>query len=461
MFMTSDQFSDIIEKQNSFFNSHQTLDPEFRKLQLIKLKQVIKTSEKEIEKALLDDLGKCEFEAFSSEIGWVIHELTIHIKNLKKWGKPKKTETRLIVFPSAGYIYKQPLGKILIIGPFNYPFMLVFMPLIGAISAGNVVLVKPSEIATHTTAIIAKIISTAFNPAHVSVVQGGLETNQKLLSKRWDKIFFTGSTKVGKIVMQAAALHLTPVVLELGGKNPAVVDRDANLKIAARRIIWGKLLNAGQTCVAPDYLFVHREVKEELLDLMKDAIKQFFTENIELNPDYPKIINETAVSRLKGLIGESTVYCGGYASNEKKHFAPTILTDVTVESEIMKEEIFGPVLPVLTFENTDEALNFIQNREKPLSIYYFSEDRDKQRDFLNKSYSGNAGINDVVLQFVIMNLPFGGVGYSGMGAYHGKRSFDLFSHERSVIKTTTKFDFPLRYPPYKNSILQLIRFLLR
>ena len=459
--MTSDQISDIIEKQNSFFNSHQTLDLEFRKSQLIKLKQVIKTSEKEIEKALLADLGKCEFEAFSSEIGWVTHELTLHIKNLKKWSKPKKTAYSLLVFPSAGYIYNQPLGKILIIGPFNYPFMLVFMPLIGAISAGNVVIVKPSEFAPHTAAIIAKIITAAFNPAYVSVVQGGLETNQELLSKRWDKIFFTGSTRVGKIVMQAAAKYLTPVVLELGGKNPVVVDRDANLKIAARRIIWGKLLNAGQTCVAPDYLFVHSEVKEELLVLMKDAIKQFFTENVEENTDYPKIINDTAVSRLKGLIADSTVYCGGHINQKTNHFAPTILTDVTVESEIMREEIFGPVLPVLTFENTDEVLSFIQNREKPLSIYYFSENRKKQRDFLNKTYSGNAGINDVVLQFVIMNLPFGGVGYSGMGAYHGKRSFDIFSHERSVLKTTTKFDFPLRYPPYKKSILQLIRFLLR
>jgi aldehyde dehydrogenase (NAD+) len=335
------------------------------------------------------------------------------------------------------------------------------MPLIGAVSAGNVVLVKPSEFASQTSAIIAKIIAAVFNPAHVSVVQGGLETNQELLSLRWDKIFFTGSTRVGKIVMQAAARNLTPVVLELGGKNPVVVDRDANLKIAARRIIWGKLLNAGQTCVAPDYLFVHEEVKEELLVLMKEAIQQFFTENAEENTDYPKIINDAAVLRLKGLIAESNVYCGGTVNQKTKHFDPTILTDVTVESEIMKEEIFGPVLPVLTFKNTDEVFDFIQSREKPLSIYYFGEDRKKQHEFLNKTYSGNAGINEVVLQFVIMNLPFGGVGYSGMGAYHGKRSFDIFSHEKSVIKTTTKFDFPLRYPPYKKSVLKLIRFLLK
>jgi len=459
--MTNNQLITIIEKQQHFFNSHQTLDLNFRKSKLLQLKRVIKELEKEILDALNSDLGKCEFEAFSSEIGWVIHELSFHIKNLKKWTKRKKVNTSLIVFPSAGYIYNQPLGKILIIGPFNYPFMLVFMPLIGAVSAGNVVLVKPSEFASQTSAIIAKIIAAVFNPAHVSVVQGGLETNQELLTRRWDKIFFTGSTRVGKIVMQAAARNLTPVVLELGGKNPVVVDRDANLKIAARRIIWGKLLNAGQTCVAPDYLFVHEEVKEELLVLMKDAIQQFFTENVEENTNYPKIINDAAVLRLKGLIAELNVYCGGYVNQKTKHFAPTILTDVTVESEIMKEEIFGPVLPVLTFENTDEVFDFIQSREKPLSIYYFGEDRKKQREFLNKTYSGNAGINEVVLQFVVMNLPFGGVGYSGMGAYHGKRSFDIFSYEKSVIKTTTKFDFPLRYPPYKKSILQLIRFLLK
>lgn len=459
--MDSNQINNLIGKHQSFFSTHQTLDPEFRKSQLIKLKQVIKSREKEVEKALLDDLGKGEFEAFSSEIGWVLHELTFHIKSLKKWSKPRKAKSSVLVFPSAGYIYNQPLGKILIIGPFNYPFMLVFMPLIGAVSAGNVVLVKPSEFAKHTSKIIAKIISEAFNPAHVSVVEGGLETNKELLAKRWDKIFFTGSTKVGKIVLESAAQHLTPVVLELGGKNPVVVDRDANLKIAARRIIWGKLLNAGQTCVAPDYLFVHKDVKDELLDLMKEAIRQLFSENIAENPDYPGIINEAAVSRLKGLIDESAVYCGGNINNITKFVAPTILTDVTVDSEIMKEEIFGPVLPVLSFEDTDEVLRFIQKREKPLSVYYFSENSAKQKDFLQKTYSGNAGINDVVLQFVMMNLPFGGVGYSGMGAYHGKRSFDIFSHEKSVLKTTTKFDFPLRYPPYKPFYLKIIRFFLK
>lgn len=459
--MDSNQINNITGKLQTFFNAHQTLDPEFRKSQLLKLKQVIKSREKEIEKALLIDLGKGEFEAFSSEIGWVLHELTFHIKNLKKWSKPQKAKSSVLVFPSAGYIYNQPLGKILIIGPFNYPFMLVFMPLIGAVSAGNVVLVKPSELAKHTSAIIAKIITEAFNPAHVSVVQGGLETNKELLTKRWDKIFFTGSTKVGKIVMQAAAQHLTPVVLELGGKNPVVVDRDANLKIAARRIIWGKLLNAGQTCVAPDYLFVHKDVKDELLVLLKEAIKQLFNDNIEENPDYPEIINDSSVLRLKRLINESNVYFGGDANPETKYFGPAILTDVTVDSEIMQEEIFGPILPVLSFESTDEVLTFIQNREKPLSVYYFGEDREKQKDFLAKTYSGNAGINDVVLQFVMMNLPFGGVGYSGMGTYHGKRSFDIFSHQKSVLKTTTKFDFPLRYPPYKPYFLKIIRFFLK
>lgn len=459
--MQSVQIDKLIESQNLFFRSHQTLDPEFRKLQLIKLKRVIKTYEKHIEKALLNDLGKCEFEAFSSEIGWVLHELTVHIKNLKRWSKPKRAKSSLLVFPSMGYIYNQPLGKILIMGPFNYPFMLVFMPLIGAVSAGNVVIVKPSEIAKHTSDIITRIITEAFSQNHVMVVQGELETSRELLSKRWDKIFFTGSSRVGKIVMQAAAQHLTPVVLELGGKNPVVVDKDANLKLAARRIIWGKMLNAGQTCVAPDYLFVHKDVKDELLVLMKAAIKLFFTENVEDNPEFPRIINEHSVSRIEELTNGSKVFYGGEKNTISKYFAPTILTEVPADSKINEEEIFGPVLPVFSFEDTVEVLEYIQKHEKPLSIYYFSEDREKQKDFINKTFSGNAGINDVVLQFVIMNLPFGGVGYSGMGAYHGKRTFDIFSHEKSVLKTTTLFDFPLRYPPYKKYFLQMVRFFLK
>ncbi|HSO85837.1 MAG TPA: aldehyde dehydrogenase [Draconibacterium sp.] len=459
--MTNNQLAAIIENQQNFFNSHQTLDFNFRKSKLLQLKKVIKELEKEILEALNSDLGKCEFEAFFTEIGLVQYELTNHIRNLKKWAKPKKVPTPLFAFPSVSYIYKQPFGKVLVIAPFNYPFMLAFMPLIGAIAAGNVVVVKPSEFTSKTAAVIEKIIKAVFDPAHVSVVQGGVEISQYLLTQRWDKIFFTGSSKVGEIVMQAAAQHLTPVILELGGKNPTVVDKDANLEVAARRIILGKLINSGQTCIAPDYLFVHHDVKEELLGLLKAATEQFFSLNPEENKEYPKIVHESAIERLKNLIDGTTVFSGGQANSSIRYFSPTILTDVTFDSPVMKSEIFGPVLPVITFNNIDEVVEFIQDGEKPLSVYYFGEDRKKQKDFLQKTYSGNAGINEVAMQFLNLSLPFGGVGSSGMGTYHGRNSFNAFSHERSVIKTTTRIDLPLRYPPFKNAVLRLMRFLFR
>jgi aldehyde dehydrogenase (NAD+) len=459
--MTNNKLVAIIENQQNFFNSHQTLDLNFRKSKLLQLKKVIKELEKEILDALNSDLGKCEFEAFFTEIGLVQHEITNHIKNLRKWACPQKVSTPLFAFPSASYIYKQPFGKVLVIAPFNYPFMLAFMPLIGAVAAGNVVVVKPSEFTLKTAEIIEKIITAVFDPAHVLVVQGGVEISQNLLEQRWDKIFFTGSSRVGKIVMQAAAKHLTPVVLELGGKNPTVVDKDANLEVAARRIILGKLINSGQTCIAPDYLFVHRDVKEDLLGLLKAAAEQFYSVKPEDNNEYPKIVNESAIERLKKLIDGTTVFSGGQANSSTRHFSPTILTDVTIDSPVMKGEIFGPVLPVITFDIIDEVVEFIQKGEKPLSLYYFGEDKKKQKDFLRKTYSGNAGINEVAIQFLNLSLPFGGVGNSGMGTYHGRSSFNAFSHERSVIKTTTRLDLPLRYPPFKNVVLRLIHFLFR
>lgn len=459
--MTNNQISSIIENQNIFFNNHQTLDLNFRKAKLLLLKEVIKKHEKEISAALNSDLGKCEFEAFLTEIGLVQYELTNHIKNLKKWARTKKVSTPLFAFPSASYIYKQPFGKVLVIAPFNYPFMLAFMPLIGAVASGNVVVVKPSEFTSKTAAIIEKIITAVFDVNHVSVVQGGIEISQYLLDHRWDKIFFTGSTRVGKIVMQAAARHLTPLILELGGKNPVVVNKDADLKVAARRIIVGKMINTGQTCIAPDYLFVHRDVKEELLVLLKGAIEKFYSENPEESEEYSKIINESAIERLNELITGVNIFYGGQVNNSSLHFSPTILTDITVDSPVMQEEIFGPILPVLSFDNIDEVVEFINRGEKPLSLYYFGEDRRERNNFLRITYSGNAGINEVGMQFLNLSLPFGGVGYSGIGTYHGKHSFDAFSHERAVIKTTTKFDLPLRYPPFKSVVFRLMRFLMR
>lgn len=459
--MTNTLITNIVNRQELFFNSHVTLDIDFRKEHLKMLKQSIGIHEGEIIEALNKDLGKGEFEAFSTEIGMVQTELTKHIKKLIKWAKQRKVNTPLFAFPSVSYIHKQPYGNVLIISPFNYPFMLAMTPLIGAVSAGNTAVIKPSEFTPATSKIIEKIIQNSFKEEYVAVVEGGVETSQELLLQRWDKIFFTGSSRVGKIVLESAARYLTPVILELGGKNPVVVDKDANLEVAARRIIWGKLLNAGQSCVAPDYLFVHNDVKNKLLQLMKQSIEKFFTEQPNESKDFSGIINKDAIKRLKSLLKGVTIYCGGEINVEKRSFSPTILTDVSEDSEVMKDEIFGPVLPVLGFEDIGKVIDFINKGEKPLSLYYFTENRNKQKEFLKKTYSGDAGINEVVMHFTNLSLPFGGVGYSGMGAYHGKRSFDIFSHERSVIKTTTKLDLPLRYPPYKTWVLKLLRFLFR
>jgi aldehyde dehydrogenase (NAD+) len=452
---------EIIAGQNEFFDSHTTLDIDFRLTHLKRLKQNIKQYEGEIVNALHADLGKSEFESFSTEIGLVQHELTLHIRKLKRWAKPKRAGTPIYTFSSHSYVCQQPYGLVLIISPFNYPFMLAFAPLIGAVSAGNVVSLKPSEFTPSTSAVIEKIIKKTFDKNYVAVFQGGIKISQELLSIRWDKIFFTGSSRVGKIVLEAAAKYLTPVVLELGGKNPVVVDSDANLEIAARRIIWGKLLNAGQSCVAPDYLFVHSEVKDKFLKLMVDAIESFFSSHPQQNGDFSKMVSQAAVERLSKMMENTTVYFGGKFDRDSKYFSPTILTDVTADSPVMKEEVFGPVLPVLTFEKQDEVIEFIKKGEKPLATFYFSEDQKKQKEFLQKTYSGDAMINDVVLHFTNLSLPFGGVGYSGMGSYHGKRSFDVFSHERSVMNTSTRFDLPFRYPPYKKWVLNVLKILFR
>ncbi len=453
--------ADVLQKQEAFFNAHETLGLNFRIQQLRRFKTAIQEYEGEVISALKKDLGKGEFEAFSSEIGLVQHELTLHIKNLKKWATPKRAKTPLHAFPSRSYIYRQPFGNVLVISPFNYPFMLALTPVAGAVAAGNVVVLKPSEFTPNVALVIQKIIEKAFDEKHVAVIQGGVEISQQLLSFRWDKIFFTGSTRVGKIVLEAAAKHITPVVLELGGKNPVIVDKDANLKIAARRIIWGKLLNAGQSCVAPDYLYVHTDIKETFLKLLVESIKQFYSEHPHENGDYTRIVNKAAVQRLSKLVENTTVYFGGNFTEHSHFFAPTVLTDVSPNSPVMQEEIFGPVLPVLTFQNIDEVIEVIKKGEKPLAAFYFSENKSKQQEFLKNTYSGDAMINDVVIHFTNISLPFGGVGYSGMGSYHGKRSFDVFSHERSVMKTPTWIDLPLRYPPYKTWILKLLRVLFR
>lgn len=453
--------SGIIQKQNEFFDSQITHGIDFRIAKLKELKAVIKKYEHDLVSAFNKDLGKGEFEVLTSEVGLVQSELTLHIRNLKKWTKPKRVKTPLHAFPSKSYIHNQPFGRVLIISPFNYPFMLTVAPLVGAISAGNVAVLKPSESTVNVAATVEKIVEEVFDPGHVAVIQGDAEISQELLSQQWDKIFFTGSTRVGKIVLQAAAKYITPVVLELGGKNPTIVDKDANLKIAARRIVWGKLLNGGQSCVAPDYLFVHESVKEDFLKLLVQSIQTMYSEIPHKNPEFTRLADAAAVRRLTNLLNDSVVYYGGEFDEENNYFSPTILTDVTVDSAVMKNEIFGPVLPVLSFHELEDVYSFLNKREKPLAAYYFSGNHKKQQDFLRKTASGDAMINDVVIHFTNLSLPFGGVGYSGMGSYHGKRSFEVFSHKRSVMKTSTKFDLPLRYPPYKKWVFNLLKFLFR
>ena len=447
--------------QTNFLKSGKTLDTNFRIEQLKKLKLSIKKYESELIIALKDDLGKNEFEAFTNEIGLAQKEISFHIKKLKKWAKPQKVSTPLFLFPSSSYITKQPYGKILIIGPFNFPFMLTIIPLIGALSAGNVVVVKPSENTIKTAAVIEKLLQETFDEKLVAVVLGGVEISKSLLEKRWDKIFCTGSTRVGKIVMQAAAKHLTPVELELGGKNPVIIDADANLTVAAKRIVWGKFLNAGQSCVSPDYLLIHENIKDKFLPLLKQNIVQFFTENPKQSADFGRIVNRETTQRITQLIQNETIYFGGDSDDEENYISPTIVSDVQPDSALMQEEIFGPVLPVLTFKKLEDAIDFIAEREKPLAAYFFSESKKKQHFFLTHTYSGDASINEVVIHFTNFALPFGGVGYSGIGSYHGKHSFDCFSHSRSVVKTPTFFDLPLRYPPVKNWVYQFMRLIFK
>jgi aldehyde dehydrogenase (NAD+) len=459
--MTTGNISQLLKKQSDFFNLEITLDLDFRIKCLKKLKESVQDNKNDLLLALFKDLGKGEFETTTNEIGLVEKELSLHIRKLKKWAKTKRVSTPLYLFPSTSHISWQPLGKVLIISPFNYPFMLTFCPLIGAVSAGNTVVLKPSEKTPETTFIIKKIIEETFNEKHVSVITGGIPETEELLEQRWDKIFFTGSTRVGKVVMQAAAKYLTPVVLELGGKNPAIVDSDANLKMAARRIMWGKTLNGGQSCVSADYVFVHESVKEQFFEHLKRETERLFNGNTENNPDFCRIVNPENTQRLASFMEGTTLVLGGKYDIEKCWFEPTVLTNIPPDSKINEDEIFGPILPVYTFNDLREVIKTINNREKPLSLYYFSQNRRKQKEFIRRTFSGDIAINDTVVYFTNPNLPFGGVGYSGMGSYHGKRSFEIFSHERSVFYTPDWLDLPFRYPPYTNLNLKIIKLFLK
>jgi aldehyde dehydrogenase (NAD+) len=432
----------------------------FRKDSLIKLLNVITTHENEIIQALYDDFKKPAFESVLTETSYVISELKETIKNLYNWAEPKMVLPSLLNFPSTDYIYKEPYGKVLVIAPWNYPFQLALCPLISAVAAGNQVVLKPSELTPKTSAIITKIIERTFHVDHVEVMEGGLEVAQKLLAQRWDYIFFTGSIAVGKIVAKAAAEHLTPVTLELGGKNPCIIDETANLKLAAKRIVWGKFINAGQTCIAPDYILIQKDMKSHFMEFMKLEITKAYSQNPEQSPDYARIINTKHWRRLVSMIEEDKVFSGGQTNIEDNYIAPTLIDESSPDSLIMQEEIFGPLLPILSYETDADIKNIISKYEKPLALYIFTENQSFAKKIIRKYSFGGGCINDTLVHFSNKRLPFGGVGHSGIGAYHGSLSFDTFSHRKGIVKKANWLDLPMRYAPYKDK-LNTIRNLLK
>ncbi|MBM0847975.1 4,4'-diapolycopenoate synthase [Staphylococcus epidermidis] len=442
---------DKFNNSKAFFNTHKTKNLKFRKQQLKLLSKNIKNHENELLDALYKDLGKSKVEAYATEIGMLLKSIKLMRKELKNWSKTKQTDTPLYLFPTKSYIKKEPYGTVLIIGPFNYPVQLVFEPLIGAIAAGNTAIVKPSELTPHVAIVIRDIIEDTFDETYVSVVEGGIEETQTLLSLPFDYIFFTGSEKVGKIVYEAAARKLIPVTLELGGKSPVIVDDTANIKVASERISFGKFTNAGQTCVAPDYILVQRKVKNDLIKALKKTITEFYGENIEKSPDFGRIVNQKHFNRLNDLIQihKDNVVFGGNSYKEDLYIEPTLLDNITNDNKIMKEEIFGPILPIITYDNFDEVLEIIQSKSKPLSLYLFSEDENMTHRVLEELSFGGGAINDTLMHLANPNLPFGGVGSSGIGQYHGKYSFDTFSHMKSYTFKSTRLESSLFFPPYK------------
>ncbi len=427
-------------------------DINYRKKSLLKLLNSIVIYEDEIIKALYDDFKKPAFESVITETNYVISELKNTIKNIHNWSKPRMILPSLLNFPSTDYIYKEPYGKVLIIAPWNYPFQLALSPLIAAVAAGNQVILKPSELTPNTSRITNKIISETFEENHVKVFEGGIEVAQDLLSQRWDYIFFTGSVGVGKIVAKAAAENLTPVTLELGGKSPCIVDETANLKLAAKRIVWGKFLNAGQTCIAPDYLLVSGKVKSKFIEFLKAEIINAFGENPEQSDDFSRIINFKNWTRLKAMLENQTILAGGETTQGDYYIAPTLLDNPKLDSLVMKEEIFGPILPIISYENETDLDQIISKYEKPLSLYVFTENKSFAMKIIRNISFGGGCINDVLIHFANNRLPFGGVGHSGIGSYHGKRSFDVFSHHKAIVKKANWLDIPIRYAPYKGKL---------
>jgi aldehyde dehydrogenase (NAD+) len=442
-------FETILEKQKLFFGTQNTKDISFRKTQLKKLYSLIQSYEADILNALQQDFRKSYFEGYGTEVGLVLSEIRYQLKNLTKNSTSRRASGNLLDFMSTARIYPEPRGQILIIAPWNYPFQLAMTPLAGAIAAGNTVILKPSEITPATSALIYRLISENFPNEYICCIEGGKDEAEALVSLRFDFIFFTGSEKVGRSVMEAAAKNLCPVCLELGGKSPCIIDNTAPADLTCRRIVWGKFLNAGQTCVAPDYLLVHK------------YIIQFYGEDPRKSRDFPRIINLSHFQRITKLIDPQKIYFGGKTDPAELYISPTILENITADDKVMKEEVFGPVLPVIEYTKTEEITRFINQGPRPLSFYLFSRDKTLRKKLVREIEAGNANLNDTVMQFANKSLPFGGKGESGMGSYHGKYSFECFSHMKAVNRKSFLFDLPFRYPPYSPGKLRLIKWLLK
>jgi len=451
---------EIILYQKLFFKNQSTKEITFRKKTLQNLRKEILKREKDISDALFKDFRKSEFESYATEISIILAELDLVIKNIRSWSKPKTVLPTLLNFPSWSKIYKEPYGTVLILSPWNYPFQLAFSPLIGAISAGNTVVLKPSELTPNTSQIVAEITDSVFDKNHVYTIQGDIEVAQELLEQRWDYIFFTGSVPVGKIIAKAAARNLTPSTLELGGKSPCIIDSTANLKIAAKRLVWGKFLNGGQTCIAPDYILIEEKIKTEFIDYFKEELKSAYGKNPKNSEDYPRIINNKNFHRLKNMLKDETLLIGGETDENDLFIAPTLIDNPSLDSAVMKDEIFGPILPIISYESEKEIDAIVSYFEKPLSFYVFTKNKTFAKKMIQQYSFGGGVLNDTIVHFANHRLPFGGVGNSGIGAYHGKETFNTFTHKKGITKRYYWLDLPMKYAPYKGKI-GAIKFFLK
>jgi len=452
------EIQEIVLKQKDFFKTQQTKNIKFRKLYLEKLRNLIIKNEDILYEAIHKDFGKSKFDTFTTEISFILNDIDYYLKSVKSLSKPKKVKTNFFNQIGKSRIHSEPLGNVLIVGAWNYPYQLSISPIVAALAAGNCCILKPSEIAENSMKAMSKIINENFPPEYLYVYEAGIDETTELLKLKFDKIFFTGSTKVGKIIYKAAAENLTPVTLELGGKSPAIISKKANLEVAAKRIVWGKFLNAGQTCVAPDYLLVEESIQELFLQLLKKYIKEF---NYQADSDhYTNIINQKNFERLIKLIDKDKIYLGGNFNEKQLYIEPTILNNINWNDKVMQEEIFGPILPVISFTDFNLILNKVLEYEKPLAAYLFTDNSDEKENFINKLTFGGGCINEVIMHLGNENLPFGGVGNSGIGSYHGKFGFETFSHQKAVLEKVTWGEPNVKYPPYSNKKLSWIRRLI-